>query len=142
MWQGVKGIAKGATTFLCGSWAVLFYLKMHLEPSIPEIDRLERIAFGSVFVVSLAWSFARMKLGERSSPLAEPSAAWSGGAVVVVTGLAAAYSLGDGFDQPSDLVFPALSLIATAAIAALVVRFARRNAGQIGEARFRSDSTG
>jgi len=65
-----------------------------------------------------------------------PSAALSGTAVVALTGLAAALATGWGAQGLSGLIMPIAMLISTAILTTFVYRFAKRHAGQIGEARF------
>ena len=84
-------------------------------------------------------SFVERQL--RDEPLSapsDPSPATSGTTVVILTGVAAAAATGWHASGLTDLVVPTGVLVSTAILALLVYRFTRRNAGQIGEARFKT----
>ena len=76
---------------------------------------------------------------ERERALPEPSAAFSGGIVILATGFVAAAWLGyNGFEADGwpGLILPLVIAVLTLAVALAVARFATRHEGEIGEARF------
>jgi len=118
-----------------GAWLVLFYLDWTLDPSVAAVHRLYGIIvpiFWALWVIEM-WLAPKP---ERPRQLPDVSPAYSGAAVVLATGVAAAAFLGRDFHRADDMIMPALILLFSAGVAALVVRFARRHAGEIGEARF------
>jgi hypothetical protein len=118
-----------------GGWIVAFYLDYTLDPAVPAVHRLWNIlllGFWLLWTVELWLDPVR----KRQAPLRDITPASSGAGVVLATGVAAALYLGRDFHRPDDLMIPAIILLSSAAIALAVVRFARRHAGEIGEARF------
>lgn len=69
-------------------------------------------------------------------PISEPSAALSGATVILLTGLAAVIATAWHADAPGDFAIPTVIAVTTLAIASVVIRFARKNADNIGESTF------
>ena len=70
----------------------------------------------------------------------EPSPRWSGVAVVLATGLTAAFVVGLNFFGNGSLLGAAAILVATILAAAIMWRFASLHESEIGEAQFTSGS--
>ena len=93
--------------------------------------------------IILVLSVARLILLPRSAEperrLPEPSAAWSGATVILVTGVAACWYFGRqgyaAYGLPG-LGLPLVIAVLTLAAAFAVFRFASAHKGEIGEARF------
>lgn len=118
-----------------GGWLVAFYLDYALHPAVPAVHRLWNILMLSFWLLWTVELWLR-PVRQRPAPLRDITPASSGAGVVLATGVAAALYLGRDFHRPDDLMIPAIILLSSAAIAFAVVRFARRHAGEIGEARF------
>jgi hypothetical protein len=118
-----------------GAWLVLFYLDWKLDPPVPTVHRLYGLIMPIFWLLWMIETWLAPK-HEPSRQLPDISPARSGAGVVLATGVAAALYLGRDFHQPDDLIMPVLILLFSAGVAIAVVRFARRHAGEIGEARF------
>ena len=118
-----------------GGWLVAIYLDYALQPAVPAVHRLWNILMLSFWLLWTAEVWLRPER-QRPTPLRDITPASSGAGVVLATGVAAALYLGRDFHRPDDLMIPAIILLSSAAIAFAVARFARRHAGEIGEARF------
>ena len=128
--------------FALGGYGVLCYLEASIEPRILRIHELRLIASDTVSITLLAY-FVAQWINQKGQPRsAYISPARSGALVVVATGIAAAIFTARSFRRAEDLLLPLLILAITGGITMLVVRFAHRHEGQIGEARFKTTQHG
>jgi len=88
--------------------------------------------------LELALSFLERKLDDQPPAAWTPSPAISGTITVALTGIAAAALTAWHARDVRDYIVPVAMLASTAVLATLVYRFAARNAGRIGEARFKT----
>ena len=111
---------------------------LNLGPSLlRDRDFRINIALGSCLLqLAIAMILGRLDPSPPGARYKQPTAAVSGAAVVVLTGLAAAVATGGNARTASDFAVPVTILAVTAGLATRVYRFAKRNEGEIGEARF------
>jgi hypothetical protein len=125
-----------------GASLILIYLDATLRPGVEAVHDLSDGMTLILFVGVLASLVLRWPSTESGQPIPEMSPASSGAMVVVATGLVAALFTGAGFHRAADFVLPAIILAATVGATWLVLRFARRHVGEIGEARFDTRNPG
>ena len=115
---------------LLGAYILLMYLRWAYPALRQELKPLQDGLLFGLIISTFALP------GNRKREASNPSPAWSGVAVVVATGTAAAFALGPKTDPAGAVA----ALVVTAALAVGVWRFAKLNAQNIGEARFDTTS--
>ena len=125
-------IARSLFLIATGAYLLSWYLKaVGLETA--ELRTISHSIDLIWWIFLMAWAAT---MPRRKPEVDEPSPAASGTAVVLVTGLCAAGFLARDASWPRGYVVPAVITVITLAIAAVVYRFASKNASGIGEARF------
>lgn len=132
---GFRKALPGLTAGVAGAFLVLVYLHFTLSPKVQEVDNLLE---GAEFLLLFLGFAASNAATDDKRPDYDIAPAWSGAMVVIATGLASAIYLGWGAKSFTDLALPLFVALATVMVAVLVFRFAKKNADQIGEAKFRS----
>jgi len=134
-WEKAGRIIRALVLFAAGAGAMVSYLHFTLVPKVAEVEWIYGQLLGWWFALLCADSYCRSKRAlEPASPHTGPD--YSGAGVILLTGFVAAGSLARDYRGPGGLIAPALVVLATVAVTAAMARFARRHAGEIGEARF------
>ena len=117
-----------------GAWLLASYILATYPGSAPEIDEFARKGF-------LIWYLPLILLQEKTAkpPYIDVSPARSGAGVLLATGLAAAMFWPHDYRELSDLMLLGAIIVAAGAGAFFLARFAKRHAGEIGQARFGPD---
>ncbi|WP_156428121.1 hypothetical protein [Novosphingobium sp. FSW06-99] len=125
-----------AITFVTGG--VWFASSFKLIAVPPRISRGFLLTYMVLWGVSsiLDWR------SRKEQPQKDPSPSQSAVGVIVATGIVAVVATAHDPAYASSYVVPAIILIATAFLAIAASRFASKNQGNIGEARFDTTSNG
>ncbi|MGH6612790.1 hypothetical protein [Sphingomonas sp.] len=124
------------STLVAGAFLILLYLDRIGLPDASEIRNLRLYAFAVLALLGAVSLGLQWRARKTAPPVLPPSPARSGSNVVVATGIAAALYLGANAHAWVDFIAPAIVVALTIAVAGLVVHFASRYEGDIGEARF------
>ncbi len=126
-------ICDAAALMVAGAWL----LAMYLSWAHPRRDAVLEHIVSDLLLAFFAFQLFSSYLVPKAAPrgLKPPSPRWSGVAVVVATGAAAAFSVARSPISDSYVALAAIAL-GTLALAVLVWRFATIHAADIGEARF------
>lgn len=128
--------ALAAITFLTGGvWLASSFKLISVRPAIFSACWIAYLMLWGVGMI-LDWR------SRKNQPHKEPTPSRSAVGVIVATGAVAIGTTASNATSPSGYVVPAMILIATILLAIVAFRFASKNQGQIGEARFDTMSNG
>lgn len=109
---------------------------------VPTAPERTYHALGAGFLVLSAASVFMDWRDRKTNPIAEPSPAFAGTTVVILTGTAAVIATASHARTAIEIAIPVALALGTAATAVVVFRFARRNAQHIGDDMYRSGGKG
>jgi hypothetical protein len=137
--RGIASLLDRVILMIVGAWILLKYIDLTNATLGKSLDDTEQAITLAFWLSLLSLTFLRPNIN--SERIKEPSPRWSGSALVLLTGFAAAYFVGMGAPENKVTWVGAITLV-TLTVAAVAWRFATIHADDIGEATFKSPPTG